>query len=308
MIRDLKENTRVQVNLLVSQATKGVTTNGGAYLNVSFQDASGQIEGRKWEVVDGDTELFSAGNILSIRADVIEYRGVLQLKILSGEIVDSGNVEISDFVVSAPEPRELLQRQLLSYISSIDHPEIKSVVENIVKKDLMQIAVYPAASRNHHEYASGLIHHTVGMLNCAKAICEVYPSLDKNYLYAGVILHDLGKLVELSGPILPHYTMEGKLLGHISIMQARVNDVCIKLNISDEVRIILQHMILAHHGSHDFGSPVLPLTKEAEVLCFIDNLDARLNMIDKALKQIEEGEFTTRIPSLEQRAFYKPKK
>ncbi len=308
MIKDLKENTRIQMNLLVSQATKGVTTNGGAYLNVSFQDASGTIEGRKWELVEGDSELFVAGNIIDVKADVIEYRGVLQLKIISGSEVNSADIEISDFVASAPEPRELLQRKLLGYVNSITHPEIKQVVETIVKKDFMQISVYPAASRNHHEYASGLIHHTVGMLDCAKAISAVYPSIDTNYLYAGIILHDLGKLAELSGPILPHYTMQGKLLGHISIMSARISETCTKLNISSEVTVLLQHMILSHHGAHEYGSPVLPLTREAEVLTAIDNLDARLNMIDKALKGVNEGEFTPRIPSLEQRTFYKPKK
>jgi 3'-5' exoribonuclease len=102
--------------------------------------------------------------------------------------------------------------------------------------------------------------------------------------------------------------MEGKLLGHISIMSARIQEVAKQLNINSEARVLLQHMVLSHHGQHEFGSPVLPLTKEAEVLCFIDNLDARLNMINKALEGIEEGEFTGRIPSLEGRTFYKVKK
>ena len=308
MIKDLRENERISINLLVSQATKGVTTNGGAYLNITFQDATGTIDGRKWEVLEKDYEVFVAGNIVNVKADVIEYRNTLQLKVLGGDVVNSLDVEVSDFVASAPEPRELMQRKLLSYINAITNEDVRRIVEEIVKKDLMQIAVYPAASRNHHEYASGLLHHTVGMLDCAKALLAVYSTLDANYLYAGVILHDLGKLVELSGPILPHYTMEGKLLGHISIMSARIQEVAKQLNINSEARILLQHMVLSHHGQHEFGSPVLPLTKEAEVLCFIDNLDARLNMINKALEGIEEGEFTGRIPSLEGRTFYKVKK
>ncbi|MEG1732689.1 MAG: HD domain-containing protein, partial [Longicatena sp.] len=123
----------------------------------------------------------------------------------------------------------------------------------------------------------------------------------------GVILHDIGKLIELSGAIVTEYTMEGKLLGHISIMQSMVDNKAKELGIEGEEVILLRHMILSHHGVYEYGSPVLPMIPEAEMLYLIDNMDARMNTIEKALKQINPGEFTTRIFALENRCFYKSK-
>jgi 3'-5' exoribonuclease len=119
-------------------------------------------------------------------------------------------------------------------------------------------------------------------------------------------MHDIGKTIELSGPILPKYTMAGKLLGHISIINAEINKVCEQLGVNGETSVLLQHMVLSHHGKHEFGSPVLPMIREAELLYFIDNIDSKMYIIDKALDQIEEGEFTGRQFALEDRCLYKP--
>ena len=145
------------------------------------------------------------------------------------------------------------------------------------------------------------------MLRIANAICELYPSLNKDLLFSGITLHDLGKTIELSGPVVPEYTVEGKLLGHISISQAIIKETADEMHISGEEVVLLQHMILAHHGKNEYGSPVLPQIKEAEVLYLIDNMDARINMLDKALETVEPGSFSKRVFALENRAFYKPK-
>ena len=145
------------------------------------------------------------------------------------------------------------------------------------------------------------------MLNLAEVVCSLYPMLHRDLLLGGVLLHDIGKLVELSGPVITEYTMEGKLLGHISIMQAKVAQVADRLQLEGEEVILLRHMVLSHHGHYDYGSPVLPMLPEAEMLYFIDNMDARMNSLQKAIDPIEEGEFTPRIFSLENRSFYKSK-
>lgn len=308
MIKDLKENEKIINLFLVNYVTRGITNNGAAYLNITLQDSSGQIEGRKWEVTDSDLVSFVAGNIVQVHAEVIDYRGSMQLKVLSGTLVNRDEVDLTNFIPSAPVAREILQRRLAEYMAMIIDPEIRKVVDKIVKDNMVSFCLYPAASRNHHEYASGLLHHTVGMLDAANALLKVYPTLNADLLIGGIILHDIGKLTELSGPIIPKYTMQGRLLGHISIMNALLYETCQKLEISEETTTLLQHMVLSHHGELEFGSPVLPLLREAEVLHIIDNLDARINMIDKALGQISEGEFTAKIPSLEDRCFYKPYK
>ena len=155
---------------------------------------------------------------------------------------------------------------------------------------------------------SGLLYHTLCMADMASLIASYYDNIDRDILITGVLLHDVGKVVELSGPIATKYTLEGKLLGHISIMAAEIRRVARELNINSETPILLEHMILSHHGSKEFGSPVLPLTREAVILHFVDDLDSKMNILDKAYADVEEGEFTQRIMPMDGRAFYKPKK
>ena len=307
MIKELKAQEKFKGILLVSNVTRGITNVGVPYLTLTFQDASGQIEGRKWNAVESDYNTFAVGSLVNIEADVLFYRTTLQLKVISGTSVSDKDVNIFDFVMAAPVKKEILQKKLLEYINQIKNPDIKKVVESIVSENLVSIVIYPAASKHHHEYVSGLLHHTVGMLDSASALCSVYPSLNRDLLIGGAVLHDIGKIRELSGPIAPKYTEEGRLIGHISIMHAYFKEKANKLKIDPEVSLVLEHMILSHHGEQQFGSPVVPAIKEAEVLNFIDNLDARINMMDKALSQVEEGEFTSKVFPLDERAFYKPK-
>jgi 3'-5' exoribonuclease len=144
------------------------------------------------------------------------------------------------------------------------------------------------------------------MLDLAKAIAQLYPSLDTDLLYAGVILHDLGKVIELSGPISTTYTVAGNLLGHISIMVNEIGKAAEELNIHGEEVMVLQHMVLSHHGKAEWGSPKPPLIKEAEILHLIDNIDAKMNMLDRALERVKPGEYTEKIFALDNRSFYKP--
>ena len=157
-------------------------------------------------------------------------------------------------------------------------------------------------------FSGGLATHVVGMLDLADHLCKQYPLLNKDVLFGGVILHDLGKLIELSGALVSEYTVQGKLLGHISIMQAIVYEKAKELHLEkEEETMLLRHMILSHHGQYEYGSPVLPMLPEAEMLYLIDNIDARMNTIEKALSGVQEGEFTPRIFALENRSFYKQK-
>ena len=179
-------------------------------------------------------------------------------------------------------------------------------MESLYEEHYEQLIVYPAASRNHHEFVSGLAYHTLSMCQMAEAIASIHTGLNTDYLYSGIILHDLGKIVELSGPVVPEYTLAGKMLGHISISQAMIATKARDLGLEGEEVIILQHLILSHHGKLEYGSPMLPIIKEAEVIYLIDNLDARINMIEKALENVEPGHFSKRVFALENRSFYKP--
>lgn len=307
MIKDLKENTRIKEAFLISNATKGVSTAGLPYLNITLQDASGTIEAKKWDVNDADYALFVTGNIVEVTGDVLSYRNMLQIKLISGLPKSMDEIDVSRFVSAAPVAPDVLWTRFGAYLDRLVHPDVRAITTALIEEHRDDFMIYPAASKNHHEFASGLLYHVVCMLDLADDISKRYPSLDTDLLFAGIILHDLGKTVELSGPIIPKYTVQGRLLGHISICQGWIQEIAKRLEITSEVPVLLQHLILSHHGKPEFGSPQVPQIREAEVIHYIDNLDARIFMMEKALEGVTPGEFTTRVWSLEDRSFYKPK-
>lgn len=307
-INEFKEGERVSVELLINNLSKGVSNAGAPYLSLTLQDKSGTIEAKKWDVNAQELEVCQVGMVISVIGDIIDYRGNLQMKVLSLSPVNQDEVDYTRFCMSSPIPQQDLIQKLNSYLNSIKNEDAQKIVKYIVGNHYNEFISYPAATRNHHEFASGLLYHTISMCNLAEILATYYSNIDRDLLISGIIMHDIGKTIELSGPIATKYTLEGKLIGHISIMVSEIRAAGEKLNIHSEVPILLQHMILSHHGEKEFGSPVPPLTREAFLLHVIDDLDAKMIIIDKALDTVNEGEFTQRIMPMDGRAFYKPKK
>ena len=305
-IKDLKENVRDTIVCIVTECTKGITNSHNAYLNLVLQDNTGKIDAKKWDASEKDMNALKVGNVLSLLVDPIIYKGQMQLKIIDFDEL-KGPIDQKELIINPPVSTTELETELHSFISEIQDQEIRTIVTEILQNYYDQFLYHPAAKSNHHEYASGLLHHEVSMLKLAKAIIVLYPEIQKDLLYGGIILHDLGKIKELSGPITTEYTTAGKLLGHISIIQTDIIEVAKKHQITEEKVMLLQHMVLAHHGKYEYGSPVLPHTLEDEVLYLIDNMDSRIHMIIKALNNVEVNSFTNKIPALEGRAFYKHK-
>lgn len=298
---------QIDLFLLVKNATKGIASNGKPFLTLIFQDKSGDIEAKLWDVSDGDEKNYSPQTIVKVTGDILNYRGRNQLRIRqirSASPTDS--VKLADFLETAPLSTEEMMGKITQYIFEMKNPNIQRITRHLIKKHQKAFLEFPAATKNHHEFVSGLAYHVVSMLDLAKVIAGLYPSLDKDLLYAGVILHDLGKVIELSGPISTVYTIEGNLLGHITIMVNEIGKAADELSINGEEVLILQHLVLSHHGKAEWGSPKPPLIKEAEILHYIDNLDAKMNMLDRALDRVKPGEFTERVFALDNRSFYKP--
>jgi len=308
MIKELVAETRVTIQLLITAVAKGITNKGASYLSLTLQDASGQIEGKKWDATENDMKTLVEGKVFEFQADVLEYKGNNQLKIVSITEIDQDKIDSSLFVPAAPISRKMMQDKLFAYINLINDEQIKKVVEKIVNNHYLDIVIFPAAVKIHHAYSSGLLHHTISMLDLAKNISNLYKNINTDYLYAGAILHDIGKTKEFSGVVNPKYTLEGKLIGHISIISSIVKKTCVELNVDETKAILLQHMVLSHHGEREKGSPVPPLTIEAEILSFIDDFDSKMNLLQKALDQVEEGEFTPKILWMDDRCFLKTPK
>ncbi|MGG0739008.1 3'-5' exoribonuclease YhaM [Niallia taxi] len=294
-------------HLLIKSSARAMASNGKPFLTLIFQDKSGEIEAKLWDATDADEQIYQPETIVKINGDIQNYRGRMQLRIRQIKLVSQEeSVRLSDFIETAPLESEEMQAKINQYIFDMKNPNIQRITRHLVKKHQKAFFEYPAATKNHHEFVSGLAYHVVSMLDLAKSIAGLYPSLDTDLLYGGIILHDLGKVQELSGPISTTYTVEGNLLGHITIMVNEIGKAADELGIKGEEVMILQHLVLSHHGKAEWGSPKAPLIKEAEILHYIDNLDAKMNMLDRALERVKPGEFSERIFPLENRSFYKP--
>lgn len=306
LINEFVENEKIETPLLIKNVTKGVANNGNPYLNVTFQDKTGTIEGKVWDARGEIPNLYGVGKIGVVSAEVLKYRDSLQLKILNFQEVDANKVnDMGRFIPVSDVDKEELMNVISGFIEDIKDETLHTLTKTIVEESSENFYSYPAASKNHHEFMRGLATHVYGMLKLGKAVCELYPLLNSDLLYAGIILHDVGKIYELSGPITTEYTTQGKLLGHISIMQAIVYETARKLNLDNEQSMLLRHLILSHHGQYEYGSPVLPMIPEAEILSYIDNMDARMNMFGKILEPLEKGTFSGRNFPLENRQVYK---
>ena len=201
-----------------------------------------------------------------------------------------------------------MEEEIMEVVLAMKNEMLQKIVLRILDQKQEEFYSYPAATKNHHNFVGGLAYHTLCMLHMAKHVVSEYTWLDADLLYAGVLLHDVGKTVELSQPVLPEYTMEGNLLGHISIMASYIDQKAREEGIQDEECVtLLKHMILSHHGKMEFGSPVLPMIPEAEVLNLLDNLDSRLYMMKQSLEQTKPGQFGPRVFALENRMIYRKK-
>lgn len=307
MVSELNDHEHVDGQFLVGSVSKGVNATGGSYFSVELRDASGTITAKKWDATLEDEKIFVAGNVIELSGETNKYKDQLQLKILSAELVPLNEIDVERFVKAPPVSKETLIKRFKNHVSSIKNEDCLKIIRYFMDKFGDNIFSYPAAVSIHHEYSSGLLMHSVTMADIAASLCDTY-DVDHDLIITGCLLHDLGKIIELEGPIVYKYSLEGKLLGHISIMAAEIRKAGQELKITSEIPMLLEHMVLSHHGQQEFGSPVMPLTKEALLLSLIDNLDSKMVVVSKALQDVEEGGFTNKIFPLDNRSFYKPKK
>lgn len=293
--------------MLIKEVKKGVASNGKAFLTLYFIDATGEIDAKLWDASKEDEEVFVAEKVVKVIGDINEFRGAAQMRIKSirpAQVKDG--VKVSDFLQKSPIDKEQLKEQMMEAVFEMKNPNIQRIVRAFIAKYNEELFVYPAASKNHHAFVSGLAYHIISMLRIGKELCNIYPELNRDLLYAGIILHDIGKIHELSGYVSTSYTMEGTLLGHISVMVTEIKEIAKELGIESEEVIILQHMVLSHHGKAEWGSAKPPLVREAEILHLIDLMDAKMNMLNSALNKTKPGEFTERLFAMDYRSFYKP--
>ena len=267
LLKELGDGERVIIQALVGNVTQGTNKSGAPYLNVELRDSSGSLASKKWEVDDSDYDVFVVGNIVEVLLEVLRYNDSLQGKIISVRTLKADDVDVTRFIKACPVPKEELMERFNKLVNSIKDKDCKALLDYFLKKFGDQIYNAPAATSLHHEFASGLLMHSVSLAEHADYFASFYVNdINRDLLVTGALLHDFGKMIELSGPAVYKYTTEGKLIGHISIMCSELREAANILNIKSEVPVLLEHIVLSHHGQHEFGSPVLPMTKEALII------------------------------------------
>ena len=300
-----------EICLLIKSADVRMAKNGNPFIAFTFQDQSGQMDGKYWSATSDDIAKYVPGKVVVVNGKREMYNNSPQIKIVNLRLTDASKGEptsASYFVEHAPMTKEEMEEEVNQIMFDITNPYLRRIVHNILKKYQEDFFEFPAAKRHHHAFVGGLSFHTVSMLRLAKAIATQYTQINRSLLYSGVILHDIGKTMELTGAIGTEYTLKGNLLGHIVIMDEEITKACEELDIDEnqEDVLLLKHLILAHHGKLEYGSPVRPQLLEAEVLHHIDLLDATITMMSNALDKTETGAFSERVFGLDNRSFYKP--
>jgi len=310
-ISEMKKGDRVEGIYIIKSVDTKVSNNSNTnkYLDFNLGDASGDINGKLWECNEEIENTFKQSILVKIKGTVNEWRGKLQLKIEMIKLTEEKDeVNICDYVAVAPYSPEEMYDDILNYLSKIENTDIQNIVTCILSNNEVKLMHYPAAKSNHHAIRSGLLYHTTTMLKAGEKLSELYTFLNTDLLYAGIILHDIGKIYEMNASelgIVSEYSVEGQLLGHIVQGIKMIETASIEVKADKEVSMLLQHMVLAHHYEAEYGSPKKPMIPEAEMLHHLDIMDARMYDMNKALGNTKDGKFSERIRSLDNINVYK---
>ena len=287
------------------------------YLNLILGDKTGQLEGRIWD--PGDPRIakdFNKGDIVKARGCASRFDDRLQMKVDQLRLALPTEVDKTDMLPSTTYDVDALWKQLQASVESMTNADLKQLLTTILADPAISVAYReaPAARQLHHAWLGGLLEHVVSLLNLADRVAAHYPLLDRDLLLTGVVLHDIGKVRELSWGIGFDYTVEGVLLGHIQMGVDMVEKAIASLpNFPDRLRTLVLHLILSHHGKLEFGSPKLPMIPEAIVLNFVDDLDAKMQAVASEFeKSAREGkgpdELTGKVWSLDNRQLLNTKR
>ena len=305
-LAEIRRDDRFEGYLLVRAAEQRAASSGKLYLDMTLSDKTGSINAKMW---DGTVAPPAPGTVVLVRATGTEFNGRMQLRVERVRPVAAGEpVDMSALVPCAPEDPQAMRDAVQAAAQAISDPDIRAVVLELLRLAGDALLTFPAAKQMHHAERSGLLHHMTGMLRAAQAMEEVYPFLNPDLLNAGVIIHDLAKISEMNADSLgmvQDYTTEGKLIGHIVRGVVDIHRAGERVGAAPDKVLLLEHMVLSHHGVPEFGSPIAPKFPEAEVLNVLDTLDARMNEMLEALRRTLPGGFSEKVWAMDNRQLYR---
>ena len=307
-VKDISAGDRVSDMFLVMEKNLAVSQKGSPYLNLKLRDMTGEVDGRVWDRATEMNNIFQTGDIIRIQSYAVSFRNVVQLSISKITVVDDPAISPADYLPSSASDSSEMFDSLMSIISTIENPHLKTLLELIFSNeeiaDSFQKA--PAAKGFHHAYIGGLLEHTLSVTQLLDLVADHYQQANRDLIITGGILHDIGKIRELSFKGSMNYTDEGRLIGHI-VMAVELVDTKIA-EISDfpkQLALELRHILLSHHGTLEYGSPKRPKTIEALIVNFIDDLDAKMNAFGEFINSSGEESNWTPYHRLLERFIYK---
>jgi 3'-5' exoribonuclease len=271
-------------------------------------DKTGEINGKLWRYVPAEHGEYKVNDIVKIRGTITQYNGADQLRIERiRTTVDSDDIKMEDLVRTAAYSSEQMFDELLGIASAFKDSDLKLIVTTILNDNRNALLYWPAAFKLHHAMRGGLLMHTLSIVKLCEGVCKIYPFVDRELLISGAMLHDIAKLQEFDvndAGIADGYTIEGNLLGHLAMGATVIDRYAQKLGIDRKISMLLQHMILSHHGEPEFGAAVRPMFIEAEILSELDLMDSRIYEMREAVSNAQPNDFSSRVWALDNRKLF----
>ncbi len=303
------ENKSIDSYFVLSSIQARERKQGGAYLAAVLTDKTGSFDARMWEDFSEALEGCTAGGYVKVRGLISNYQGKFQITLQKMRHAAESEVDASDFLAVTTKDVDAMWKELRAHVAGFINKDLKRLVLAFLDDEEIAAAYKkaPAAKLLHHAWIGGLLEHVVGLLAVIKVVGPCYPDANLDLIMTGAILHDIGKTRELAWKTSFRYTLEGQLVGHISIAMGMLREKIQALpDFPDKLRILVEHMILSHHGQYDFGSPKLPMLPEAMIFHMIDDLEAKMQAVRTEFElQVRNGaghdEMTERMWALDNR-------
>lgn len=293
---------------IIKSIEQKTSSKGDAYLDMMLGDSDGEINAKLWRYQKELHGEYTVNELVKIRGLISQYNGSDQLKIERiRHTTPEDNVNIADFVKTAAFSGEEMFAELLKRAEGFEDRELSKIVTAILNDNRLKLIYWPAAFKLHHAVRGGLLLHTLSIVKLAEGVCKIYPFVDRELLISGAILHDIAKLSEFEvadSGIATGYSIEGNLIGHLAMGAMVIEKFAEKLGISKKTAMLLEHMVLSHHGEPEFGAAVRPMFIEAELLSELDLMDSRIYEMREAVTAAKEDDFSGRIWAMDNRKLY----
>ena len=314
LITEIAPQTNIDQVFLATHKQLRPNRNGQLYLQVELADRSGSITGRLWNASDADFEAFDDGDYVRVEGTAQLYSGAMQVIVSAIERADPRTVDEADFLKLTKADLAALDAELRSILGTLRPGPLRQLADELLADDglMATFARCPAGVKHHHAHAGGLLDHVVNLLRLADCVAPLYPAIDRDLLLVGVLVHDIGKTVELESEQGFSYTDAGQLLGHVllglEIVDAKIAAVETRTGIpfDAETALRVKHMVASHHGQYEFGAPKLPMTLEALALHHLDHMDAKLASVIQLMQNeaVMDGGWT-QYQASQGRKFYR---